>query len=322
MFRYSEVKMMRISTLSRLQYQVICMLFGILMIAGCAGGQPALREAYELLNSNKGQAAVAACKKLLEKEPKMSEAWSCLGKAKMQQGLIESSLGDFDRAIEFAKAKDSIGSYHFYRGLAQYYLGKTNEAIRDFERSVTLQYQPGTAMTYVGICHSMKGDDIQAISWMNKAVKSEPENHFALSNRGFYNAKVGDNKQAVADFSRAISIKPNDKVSYLNRGYTHIGLGDYATAIQDFQKALEIDPNYGGALAYMGIALTNTGQPQEALPYLDKAVLAEPQSGAYHYYRAVAHFSSGMLAEGCEDLQLALERGDNQGAALGQQYCK
>jgi tetratricopeptide (TPR) repeat protein len=305
--------------------QFLLLSLGLLMLSACAG-QDDLAAGRKLLQEQKFAEAEAAFAKIIASDAQRADAWYYRGYARFQQGSAQTAIPDYDRAIllapECKSCQDSLGRYHFQRGLALFVSGNYGAGASDFEKAIALQHDLANAYAYLGVCKGFGGDDIAAIQALNTAVKTDPNNHFAWSNRGFYNSKVGDNRTAIADFTKAISLKPDDKMSYLNRGYTYIGQQDYATAIQDFQKALAIDPEYAGALTYMGIALTNTDRPQEALPYLDKAIAATPENGALFYYRGAARINVGMRDEGCSDLQHGLELGDDQGVALIQQYCQ
>lgn len=305
--------------------QFVLLGIGLLMLGSCAG-QDDLAQGRKLLQEQKFPEAEAAFAKIIAGDDKRADAWYYRGYARFQQGAAQTAIPDFDKAITLApqckSCQDSLGRYHFQRGLALFVSGNYGAGEADFQQCINLQHDVANAYAYLGVCKGFGGDDISAIQALNTAVKTDPNNHFAWSNRGYYNSKVGDNRTAIADFTKAIALKPDDKMSYLNRGYTYIGQQDYATAIQDFQKALEIDPEYAGALTYMGIALTNTGRPQEALPYLDKAINATPQNGALFYYRGAARINVGLKDLGCEDLQQALALGDDQGVPLIQEYCQ
>jgi tetratricopeptide (TPR) repeat protein len=306
-------------------HRFLLLVVGFSLLHACAGPDE-VAKGRTLLQEQKFAEAEAEFAKAITGDAQRAEAWYYRGVARLRQGAAQAAIPDFDKAIALAPGcsacQDSLGRYHFQRGLALFVSGNYSTGAADFEKSIALQHDLANAYAYLGVCKGFGGDDIAAIQALNTAVKTDPNNHFAVSNRGFYNSKVGDNRTAIADFSKAIALKPDDKMSYLNRGYTYIGQQDYETAILDFKKALEIDPNYAGALTYMGIAYTNTDRPQEALPYLDKAISITPENGALYYYRGAARISVGMKEAGCTDLNQALQLGDDQGVALIQAYCQ
>ena len=299
----------------------------ILMLStlSACSGQDKMAAANKLLSEQKYVEAEAAFQAIVKEDATHAGAWNGLGNARMQQAKWDLCMADFTKAIDIAKKanapRDTIGSYAFDRGFANYVQGIFPAAKADFLYAVECNYNLGESYAYLGVNEGMMGDDLLALDYLNKAVKADPKCHFAWTNRGYYNSKVGDNKTAISDFNKAIELMPDDKVSFLNRGYTYIGMGDYATALKDIEKSLELDPEYLGAIAYKGIILTNTGRADEGIQWMTRAIDMQPDNPAFYYYRGVALINAGQIDKGCADLAVAANGGNYEGEAMRQQYC-
>lgn len=294
-------------------------------LTACSG-QDKLAKGNALMAEQKFAEAETIFQEMVEADASNAAAWNALGNARLSQAKWDLCMSDLGKAIELAEKsaapKDTVGSYYFDRGFANYIQGQYGSARTDFQAAVDRAYDLGESYAYLGVTLGNIGDDIKAIEFLNKAVKADPTSHFAWSNRGYYNSKVGDNKTAIYDFSKAIELLPDDKVSYLNRGYTYIGMGDYASALKDIDKSLALDSTYLGAIAYKGIALTNTGQSVEGIRWLDKAIEIQPENPAFYYYRGVALINAGIIDRGCADLATAAAGGHMDGEGMREQFCK
>lgn len=305
------------------------LLIFMVMIAvtlGACSGQDKMAKGNALMAEQKFAEAEAVFQEMVQQDPDDAAALNALGNARFSQAKWDLCMTDLSKAIELAEKaglpKDTIGSYYFDRGLANYIQGQYGSARTDFQAAVDGNYDLGESYAYLGVTVGNIGDDIKAIEYLNKAVKVDPTSHFAWSNRGYYNSKVGDNKTAIFDFSKAIELLPDDKVSYLNRGYTYIGMGDYESALKDIDRSLALDSTYLGAIAYKGIALTNTGQSVEGIRWLDKAIEMQPENPAFFYYRGVALINAGIIDRGCSDLATAAAGGHMDGEGMREQFCK
>jgi tetratricopeptide (TPR) repeat protein len=304
------------------------LLFSIVLmlttLSACSG-QDKMAKANQLLSEQKFVEAEAAFQAIVKEDATHAGAWNGLANARMQQGKWDLCMADFTKAIDIAKKanapRDTIGSYAFDRGFANYIQGIFPSAKADFLYAVECGYNVGESYAYLGVNEGNMGDDLLALDYLNKAVKADPKSHFAWTNRGYYNSKLGDNKTAISDFNKAIELMPDDKVSFLNRGYTYIGMGDYATALKDIDKALSLDSTYLGAIAYKGIILTNTGQAPEGVVWMSRAIEMQPDNPAFYYYRGVALINSGQIEKGCSDLKVAADGGNYEGETMRKQYC-
>lgn len=293
------------------------------LLPACSGQDKLIAEGESFLLKKDFDKAIEVFGKAIEKAPNEMNALIGRGRAFAAKTEHDKALEDFNKAA-LGSGHDSVkAKAYFFRGLSHYALAHYPDAIKDLDAAINLNYSNlGDAYGYRAIIKGLSGNDFDAITDFNKSISINPNSHFVLSNRGYYNSKLGDNAMAIQDFTKAIELEKDDKVSYLNRGYTYLNMKDYERALQDFYKSYEIDTNYLGPVAYIGITLTNMGKNLDALPWHNKAIKFQPENGTLYYYRGVCRINLKNMKEGCEDLRIALSKGDPSGRGMLEDFCQ
>jgi Flp pilus assembly protein TadD len=156
-------------------------------------------------DTQKGDEAVAACGRLIARNPKDVAAYN-------SRGHVYNAKGDYDRAIA------------------------------DFDQAI--QRDPKLAVAYNnrGFAWYRKGDYDRAIADYDQVIRLDPKVAVAYNNRG--NAWYGkhDYDRAIADYDQAIRLNPKYAVAYNGRGNAYRSKSDYARAIADYDQALTLDP--------------------------------------------------------------------------------
>ena len=134
------------------------------------------------------------------------------------------------------------GRYYTLRASAWWALGKTEEALSDFDKAIELGYKEAHAYT----------------------------------SRGLFHAEKGNFKEAIADYDEALRIAPDDIAPIINRAAVHMGKRDYETAIKDYTLVLEKKENSPSILHQRAIAYKAHGNLDKAAA--DFAVLIENNS--------------------------------------------
>jgi lipoprotein NlpI len=81
---------------------------------------------------------IAEYTKILQREPKNTNAWQARGEAYFKSGKITESLSDFDQFLELVPDQKP---YHWQRGIALYYAGRFAEGKAQFELHQTVNSQ-------------------------------------------------------------------------------------------------------------------------------------------------------------------------------------
>ena len=101
------------------------------------------------------------------------------------------------------------GRYYTLRASAWWALGKTDQALQDFDKAIELGYTEGHAYT----------------------------------SRGLFHAEMGNFDEAIADYDKALEVDPESIAPVINRAAVHMSQKDYAKAIKDYTLVLKTKKN-------------------------------------------------------------------------------
>ena len=111
---------------------------------------PSLEEAAGLMASQDWPGAVTAFRALTEAEPTNPAAWFGLGRSLFNSHQVDGALEAYHKALE-------------------------------------LGFQPARTMIHLARCHSIKGEDDQAITWLEKAAATGANIYQALETTQEFN---------------------------------------------------------------------------------------------------------------------------------------
>ncbi len=177
-------------------------------------------------------------------------------------GIIELEENFPETCIEFLtkylskNGKDSDA--YFNRAKAKVILGKSQEAIEDFDN----------------------------------AIESDPTNWEALLSRGIEKYKLKDFKHSVIDFNNSIEIQPNNAKAFNCRGVAKEQLKEIEDALKDFLSAMEIEPSHATAAYNYARLKSDEGNYDAALEYLDKAVHSKEDFIDAYLLRAIVQIET------------------------------
>ena len=84
----------------------------------------------------------------------------------------------------------------------------------------------------------------EAIIDFDKSISINPNEAFPYYNRGITKSDLGKNEEGIIDLDKAILLNPNYSDAYNSRGHVNMLLGNYAKAIEDWgmmQKVAEFN---------------------------------------------------------------------------------
>ncbi|HEY6160514.1 MAG TPA: tetratricopeptide repeat protein [Bacteroidia bacterium] len=123
------------------------------------------------------------------------------------------------------------------RGIALYYAGKPDDAIRDYTTAIHLSHDYAEAYSNRGRLYYGMKEFEKAIDDYNQAIAINPNSALAYLERG--NAEMdgfNDNEEAIKDYSEAIRIDPDLVQAWYNRGMAELHLGKNEKACSDLSK--------------------------------------------------------------------------------------
>lgn len=197
------------------------------------------------------------------------------GKQIMQQKQYDAAISFFTTVI---RTEQNAYEAYYYRGECYKNLGKTQEALKDFnittqinpqyadayimkgniynglqnidqaikEYTLALQYQKQNASLYrvLGQLTLRKKDYSTSIAYYNETIKLNPNLESNYFERGNAYKATHQYENAIKDYSENIRLAPNSDGSYNNRGVCNMFLGNYAAALHDYDNAIRIDSRF------------------------------------------------------------------------------
>ena len=158
-----------------------------------------------------------------------------LAQERKRQDLADKSKEFLDVAI---KIRETEADLFFFRGIVQYYLGNTIEAVHDIEQAID------------------KAED-------------NVVDHFVA--RGLCSARLKMHKEAIQDFCIAIQLNEKCSEAYYYRGRCAFIMDETSTAFEDFQKLINLNPENPEVHIKAGNLLMLNGSIEDALKAYNNA---------------------------------------------------
>lgn len=171
------------------------------------------------------------------------EALIKAGLAHVDKQEYDLAIAKFTQAIHCAP--NNIQAY-MERGLVLKGVHRPDDAIRDYEKVLTLESNHAEALFEIGVAYAMKNELQRAQAYYEKSIALDPD---------------------------------GNKLVYYNLGNLHERQGHVDAAVANYEQAIRIDPVYVKPYFNAGVVLWNVEQFARAYPFLEKAAdLGHPQA--------------------------------------------
>ena len=164
---------------------------------------------------------------------------------------------------------NAFDSYHA-RGNVYMSTGKFNDAIADYNKSISLGNKNFNVILYKANAFAQIGEYDVAIEAINHglSINNNPEFY---NLRAYCFNKKGEFNKAMEDCNKAIALDTNRPNFYKNRGLAYHGKLEYDKAIEQFNKSMTIDPAYMYAYTGRGETYLKMGKLENAASDFKKA---------------------------------------------------
>ena len=195
---------------------------------------------------------------------------------------------------------------HCNLGFALSQLGKTPEAIRQYEQALQIKLDYPEVHIDLGIALAQTGNIEDAIAHFELALRIDPDNADAHYNLGMALAQTGNIEEAIAHYQRSLQIKPDRADGHNELGIALAQAGKIEDAIAHYQQALRIDPGLAEPHYNLGNALAQAGRVPEATVQYEQALQIKPDFADAHnslgtllaetgnFQDAIAHFEQAL----------------------------
>jgi Flp pilus assembly protein TadD/mono/diheme cytochrome c family protein len=156
--------------------------------------------------------------------------------------------GDPRMALQEALARHSVeknpGDFeaHYNLGSMLQARDDLDEAIREYQRAVSLRPDDATGNNALGAALLAQGNPARGAEFLRKAIQVRSDYFDAHYNLAFALAGQNDFAGATKEFQLALRLRPDDAGAEANLGVALAQMGRYGEAKAHLQRALEIDP--------------------------------------------------------------------------------
>ncbi len=210
----------------------------------------------------------------------------------------------------FAARTDDSSKLSARNGALALQRGKSEEAIEHYNSALSDRTLPddrrATILNDRGVAYVRLGRTREAIEDFNKAVELFPEYAATYNNRGNLLLALGLPDEALKDFDRALVLAPGYAAAYNNRAGALMQIGKPDRAIRDFTQAVRLMPSAAAPLAGRGKAHLELDRPHAAIRDFSRAVGTDSRFASGYRNRAEAKLKVGHLSEAIEDLSRAI----------------
>ena len=209
--------------------------------------------------------ALTAFKNAISKKAEYNNAY-------YEAGLCCNELENFEDAVDFFNKYNPVSStdkknkcnelgYTFYR------LRKAKDAIAEFEKTLALFANNGTALRGIGnVYYEIEEDYTKAILYFEKALAVDEEESKPIYYKlgWLYNDRERYD-DAVRILLKAIEYDSEDSGYREELGYAYYMKEEYEFAITQLNKAVSLDENSNLAYYYKGLCFVATNKKGEAM---------------------------------------------------------
>jgi len=224
-----------------------------------------------------------------------------------QNIYFSNSFALFNRCLEVA-GENGLAFNNLGDTLVS--LGRIDEAMIYFAKSIKLN--PNLAMAYYnyGVCLVAKNDDEKAIEYFQKAIALDPNLANPYMHLALIQSRAGNVAEAVKLMAKAFDLDQNNLDVRNNFGIMLAKQGKYEEAIAHFSFVIKRDPSNVPARLNLAQAYQNAGLDNEALVQYETLNKMIDHNKGYIYYGIASVYSQQKKYEECAAyLDISLKEG-------------
>jgi tetratricopeptide (TPR) repeat protein len=222
---------------------------------------------------------------------------------------FETPLRLWDDAVKKLDQPWQLGAERPFivRGLEQMRLGRSKEALADFERAIAIVPGEFSANLNAGVALMQAGQPKEALGYYRRAFELKPKSGEPAANASAALLALGDVRAAAEAAEQATTLDPKSAIGWTNLGLARLRMGQAEAARVAIERSLALRPDDTDTLAARATLSIAAKQPERAMADLQRAVDANPRSSAAYYNRGTLHAQMGDLDAALRDFGRAIE---------------
>ena len=198
------------------------------------------------------------------------------------QTMSELKKGGWDAAFSFIDdyiQKTPIIEAYLVRSEMYLEKGDFQNALKDIEKSITIDPTEAKAYFNRGLAHAKSGGDAKkSLDDFTKAIELNVNYAGAYTNRANIYLQMSEFQKAIMDCNKAIELSPNEAEPYYNRGLAYFNMEEPKKAFKDYNKVIELDPENAEAFFKRGFLNSQSGNTQEAISDYEEFLRLDPNN--------------------------------------------
>ena len=242
-----------------------------------------LTEAVGFHQKGQFDAAKVLYRRVLDMDPRQSDALHLLGVVARQQGDAELAVKLISDAIAI---NASQAPPHCNLGAALQDLGRPQDALASYERAIAIDPQYALALSNRGNALRILGRLIDAVASYDRALAARPNYPEAWCNRAIAFNDLDRPHDALASADKALAARQAYAEAWCARANALQALGRFAESVESYDRAIAIKSNDAATHCARGTALQRLQQYSAALAAYERAIELRPGHPLAYQYRA------------------------------------
>ncbi|MBC8106686.1 MAG: tetratricopeptide repeat protein, partial [Anaerolineae bacterium] len=226
------------------------------------------------------QDAEAIYRQILQQQPEDPEALNLLGVIALQVGRPDAAVPLLSKSVQISPGFGSLNNL----GESLRYLGRIDEAIVAYRRSLELNPNHADAMGNMGLAYFQQGKHADAIDAFERALRMSTQLRADWHDHlGCAYLQHGDPYRAAAAHRKAIAIAPTYAPAHANLALALSKIsGSMNEALAAARRSVELAPNSAEAHAALGHVLERSDSLDAAANEFRHAIALQPNN-VEHY---------------------------------------
>lgn len=213
------------------------------------------------------------------------------------------SCASAQKKTEKAREKDP----HYQYNIGLFYLNSNNidEAIKYFNKALSLDPSHYQSLNALGLANSMRGNLQEAINLYQKCLQISPGFAEARNNLGTIYQEIGDLDKAEEQFKKVIDDPSytHKELPYYNLARLYFNRGDFEKARFHVDIAIKLNTRFALAYNLRGLILENQDNLFGAIESFKMAAKIVPDDVNFSFNLGAAYFKNDDLDKAAEILE-------------------